>query len=172
MIQAHHIKIHKNVNTSDIKLNKGDHMRKVKLDKDKCVTCHTCEIACALKHSDSANIEDAYWEFPVPNSRLKIVMKKAKVKLQKCVHCKKPKCIEACEEGAITKQDDGVVVIDTSKCKGCWTCIEACPFDAIRKCEEENIAVKCDLCLDLEVPACVDSCHTQALLVEEGEAEA
>lgn len=147
-------------------------MRKIKLGKDKCVACHTCEIACALKHSDSDIIEDAYLEFPVPNSRLKIVMKKAKLHLRKCVHCKKPKCVEACEEGAITKQDDGVVVIDESKCKGCWTCIEACPFDAIVKCGDEKTALKCDLCLDLEVPACVASCHVDALTVEEGEAEA
>ena len=152
---------------------KGDYMRKVKLDKDKCVSCHTCEIACALQHSENKdNIEDAYWEFPVPNSRLKIVVKKAKVKLQKCVHCKKPKCVDACEEGAITKQDDGVVVIDGSKCQGCWTCIEACPFDAMYKGNDDRTAVKCDLCLDLDVPACVSSCHTLALAVEEGEAEA
>ena len=147
-------------------------MRKIKLGKDKCVACHTCEIACALKHSDSDTIEDAYWEFPVPSSRLKIVMKKAKLHLRKCVHCKKPKCVEACEEGAITKQDDGVVVIDESKCQGCWTCIEACPFDAIVKCGDGKTALKCDLCLDLEGPACVASCHVEALTVEEGEAEA
>ncbi len=147
-------------------------MRKIKLDKDKCVTCHTCEVACALKHSDADNVNDLIEIFPVPNSRLNIVLKKAKIHLQKCIHCKKPKCVEACEEGAITKLDDGVVVIDEAKCTGCWSCIEACPFNAMYKCEDGNIVIKCDLCLDLDVPACVSSCHTLALAVEEGKAEA
>jgi carbon-monoxide dehydrogenase iron sulfur subunit len=64
------------------------------------------------------------------------------------------------------------VVIDEGKCTGCWSCIEACPFDAIFKDEVNNVPIRCDLCMDLEVPACVSSCHTQALAVEEGEAEA
>ena len=147
-------------------------MRKIKLDKDKCVSCHTCEVACALEHSGSEIVEAAILEQPVPNSRLKIIVKKAKLKLQKCVHCKKPKCIEVCEEDAITKREDGVVLFDETKCTGCWSCIEACPFNAIYKCEDKKVAIRCDLCLDLEVPACVASCHTEALAVEVGEAEA
>ncbi len=147
-------------------------MRKIKLDKDKCVSCHTCEVACALKHSEREIVEAAILKDPVPKSRLHIILKKAKLRLQKCVHCKKPKCIEACEEGAITKREDGVVLFDETKCTGCWSCIEACPFNAIYKCEDKKVAIRCDLCLDLEVPACVASCHTEALAVEVGEAEA
>lgn len=147
-------------------------MRKVKLNKDRCVSCHTCEIACAEKHSDGGTIEEILYEVPVPQSRLHIVMRKAKLHLRKCVHCKKPKCVDACEEGAITKQDDGVVAIDEGKCTGCWSCIEACPFEAIFKDEERNVPIRCDLCMDIEVPACVSSCHTNALAIEEGEAEA
>lgn len=147
-------------------------MRKVKLNKDRCVSCHTCEVACADKHGSGDTIEEIYALVPIPRSRLHIDLRKAKLHLRKCVHCKKPKCVEACEEGAITKQPDGVVVIDEGKCTGCWSCIEACPFDAIFKDEVNNVPIRCDLCMDLEVPACVSSCHTQALAVEEGEAEA
>lgn len=146
-------------------------MRKVKLNKDLCVSCHTCEVACAEKHSNGGTIEDIYNEYPVPQSRLRITFRKGKPYLRKCVHCKKPKCIEACPEGAIIKQEDGVVMIDEGKCTGCWSCIEACPFDALTKCEEKNVVIRCDLCMDLSVPACVASCHTQALAIEEGEAE-
>ncbi len=147
-------------------------MRKIKLNKDKCVSCHTCEIACAEKHSNGGSIEDIYYEYPMPQSRLHIVLRKGKVHLRKCVHCKKPKCIEACPESAIIKQDDGRITIIEEKCTGCWSCIDACPFDALSKCEEKNIVIRCDLCMDLEIPACVSSCHTEALAVEEGEAEA
>jgi carbon-monoxide dehydrogenase iron sulfur subunit len=147
-------------------------VRKIKLNKERCVTCHTCEVACAEKHGGGETIEDIYASSPAPRARLQIVNRKAKLHLRRCVHCAKPKCVEACQEGAITKQDDGVVVIDESKCKGRWDCIEACPFDAMTKCEEKSIVVKCDLCLDLPVAACVSSCHTKALAMEEGEAEA
>ena len=147
-------------------------MRKIKLNKDRCVSCHTCEVACAEKHSNGGTIEEVYSEVPAPQSRLHVVMRKGKLHLRKCVHCKKPKCIEVCEDSAITKQEDGVVLFDKVKCTGCWKCMEACPFDAITKCEEENFAIRCDLCMDLTVPACVSSCHTEALAVEEGEAEA
>jgi carbon-monoxide dehydrogenase iron sulfur subunit len=80
--------------------------------------------------------------------------------------------MDACEEGAISKLNDGRMIVDLDKCTGCWSCIEACPFDAIFKDEERNVPIRCDLCMDLEVPACVHSCHTLALAVEEGEPEA
>lgn len=146
-------------------------MRKVKLNRDRCVSCHTCEVACAEKHSEGGLIEDWCYVEPGPKSRLHIETRKAKLFLRKCLHCKKPKCIEACEEGAITKLEDGRIIINKDKCTGCWSCIEACPFDAIFKDEEHNIPIRCDLCMDLDVPACVSSCHTHALGVEEGEAE-
>jgi carbon-monoxide dehydrogenase iron sulfur subunit len=129
-------------------------------------------VACAEKHSNGGTIEDIYSETPMPQSRLHIVMRKAKVHLCKCVHCKKPKCLDACEEGAITKQADGVMAIDYNKCTSCWSCIEACPFDAIFIDEDRNVPIRCDLCMDIEIPACVSSCQTSALAVEEGEAEA
>lgn len=90
--------------------------------------------------------------------------------MYKCVFCKKPKCVEACEYDAIEKKDDGYVEFYDDKCTGCWKCIEACPFDAIYKNEDDNIAVRCDLCLDADTPSCVSACHTDALKVEEGEA--
>ncbi len=89
-----------------------------------------------------------------------------------CRHCDDPPCAEACPEEAFTKRKDGIVILDYEKCTGCWSCIDACPFDAIYKDEERNVPIRCDLCMDIEVPACVSSCHTQALAVEEGEAEA
>ena len=147
-------------------------MRKVKLNRDRCVSCHTCEIACAEKHSNGGTIEEFFAEVPQPKSRLHIIKKKANIRLLKCIHCKKPKCMDACEEGAISKEEDGRMVVDYDKCTGCWSCIDACPFDAIFKDEERNVPVRCDLCMDLEVPACVSSCHTMALAVEEGEPEA
>ena len=106
-------------------------------------------------------------ETPKPISRVHVTVKKDKIKILRCIHCKKPKCVDACENEAITKEEDERVVIDIEKCSGCWSCIEACPFDAISKNIELNIAVKCDLCGGAETLACVEACPTKALIMEE-----
>jgi len=82
----------------------------------------------------------------------------------RCVFCKKPKCVEACPENAIIHQDDGYIYIDANLCDGCGSCIDACPFDAIRM-TVEGKSVKCDLCLDDETPACVYQCPVGALVI-------
>lgn len=146
-------------------------MRKIKFIKNQCNTCHSCEIACALKHSPSENIDEVANIIPRPVPRIHIIFKKDKLHMEKCVFCKNPKCVEACEYDAIKKHDDGYVEFFSDKCTACWECIEACPFDAIQKSLDENIVVKCDLCRDREVPSCVGSCHTEALVVVEGEVE-
>jgi carbon-monoxide dehydrogenase iron sulfur subunit len=85
--------------------------------------------------------------------------------------CKNPKCVEACEDDAIEKLDDGYVEFYEDKCTGCWKCIDACPFDAVSKNEADDVAVRCDLCLDADEPSCVGACHTHALILVESEGE-
>ena len=82
----------------------------------------------------------------------------------KCIFCKKPKCLEACPEEAIIQKEDGYVEIVADKCDGCGACIKACPFDAITM-SSEGKSVKCDLCLDLDTPACVHQCPVDALVL-------
>jgi carbon-monoxide dehydrogenase iron sulfur subunit len=137
------------------------------MNPERCMTCHTCEIACAINHTECEDIDDFLVSRPAMHNRLNVVMKKEKPHVQICVHCKKPKCIEACEYDAISKLEDGTVIFSDDKCTGCWECIEACPFDAISKLEEKNITIKCDLCGGGEIQACVTSCPTQALSIAE-----
>ncbi|UCF07928.1 MAG: 4Fe-4S dicluster domain-containing protein [Thermoplasmata archaeon] len=144
-------------------------MKVIKLDPARCETCHTCEIACVLNHSDPKDIDEAMKDKPVMHQRILIITKKNKAHAQVCVNCKKPKCVDACEYEAIIKQEDGTVVLAEEKCTGCWKCIEACPFDAICKLEEKEISIKCDLCGGGDYQACVDSCPTQALFVKVSE---
>jgi len=42
-----------------------------------------------------------------------------------------------------------------------------CPFGVITRDREKHIAVKCDRCHKLDVPACVDACPTGALVLAE-----
>ncbi len=46
-----------------------------------------------------------------------------------CNHCSYPACLAACPRKAIYKrQEDGVVLIDQSRCRGYRKCMEACPY--------------------------------------------
>lgn len=82
------------------------------------------------------------------------------------MQCKKPKCVEVCESGALYLEN-GTIFLNEEKCKGCWKCVDSCPFKAIFKNELLGIAVKCDLCEGKKKLACVASCPTGALILEE-----
>ncbi len=46
-----------------------------------------------------------------------------------CNHCSYPACLAACPRGAIYKrQEDGIVLIDQSQCRGHRECMKACPY--------------------------------------------
>jgi len=42
-----------------------------------------------------------------------------------------------------------------------------CPYGAIKMDLERKVAVKCDLCAGLDVPACVANCPNEALVYKE-----
>jgi carbon-monoxide dehydrogenase iron sulfur subunit len=59
--------------------------------------------------------------------------------------------------------DSGMVIIQENNCIGCWTCTLFCPYGVIYPWPERKIALKCDRCLYMEGPVCVDVCPTEAL---------
>jgi DMSO reductase family type II enzyme iron-sulfur subunit len=50
---------------------------------------------------------------------------------RKCNHCTNAPCIDACSRNAISKREDGIVLIDQDRCNGYRHCIEACPYSMI-----------------------------------------
>jgi carbon-monoxide dehydrogenase iron sulfur subunit len=132
---------------------------KVKFISEKCLSCKTCELACALAHVNLSSINEALLTRRSLVPRLKIALENSKLKLLRCMQCKKPKCIEACESKALYLEQ-GLVHLNEQKCTGCWKCVELCKFKAIFKDELLGIAVKCDLCKGKDGYVCVTTCLT------------
>jgi len=75
--------------------------------------------------------------------------------------------MKSCPNNAIYKTDQGVVLIDESKCMGCQYCEWACPYDALTLDKENGVMTKCTLCYDYleegKEPACVAACPMRVL---------
>ena len=138
-----------------------------------CTGCKACEIACKDKSNLPSGVRwRRVYEFSggdwvqdgdqvVPSGVFSYFVSNA------CNHCEKPICMEVCPASAISKRDDGIVIIDADKCIGCRYCSWACPYGAPQFNEEEKVMTKCNFCYDLqaqgEKPACVDGCPYRVL---------
>ncbi|MBC7131010.1 4Fe-4S dicluster domain-containing protein [Candidatus Bathyarchaeota archaeon] len=145
--------------------------RKVYAKEEVCMGCHLCEVYCAVQHSKTKDVWKAYKlepEKPVP--RLIVEENKPVSFALQCRHCEDAPCVEACLTGAMHKED-GVVVCDSDRCVGCWTCIMVCPYGAIRRADLQGkkLIFKCDFCQGSETPACVAHCPNEALVLVEEE---
>ena len=141
-----------------------DPSMKIYCDITRCVSCRTCELACAVEHSQSKDLEKAINEEVRPKKRLKVSVVDDKSISMHCQHCKEAPCVAACMSGALTKDEKtGSTIQDNEKCVGCWMCVMVCPFGAIVQDIEQHKTVKCDLCPDRDDYACVVSCPTGAL---------
>lgn len=83
--------------------------------------------------------------------------------------------MEVCQDKAIYRRADQIVIIDPKKCTGCQDCINACPYGVIYYNRESEIAQKCTLCAHLldrgwKEPRCVTACPTEALTFVQDEA--
>ncbi len=134
---------------------------------ERCVGCLSCTMACAVAHSQSKTLFGAIAEHPVPKSRLYVEWAAPAHKIPLvCRQCEDAPCMHACISGAISRDENGVVITDKDKCIGCWTCVMVCPYGVIGRHLEEHKAYRCDRCPDRDIPACVAACPTGALVYE------
>lgn len=147
-------------------------MKKILIDDEKCMACHSCEIACTVAHSTAKNLYGALLEPVVFISGMHVESGgKGRGFPLGCRHCQDPQCARACVTKALYLSPQGVVMYDSKRCIGCHMCFIACPFGAIEegKNRAESYSIsKCDLCmLSGEEPGCVTACLTQALTFED-----
>ncbi len=48
---------------------------------------------------------------------------------ERCKGC--GECIKVCEQGALTRSDDGNILLDRDKCEGCGKCVDFCAYSAL-----------------------------------------
>lgn len=80
-----------------------------------------------------------------------------------CNHCDHPACLAACPRQAIYKRrEDGIVLVDQSRCRGYQECIRACPYKKVFFNLVSRISEKCIGCFprveEGKVALCVESC--------------
>jgi carbon-monoxide dehydrogenase iron sulfur subunit len=131
---------------------------------DRCLGCHSCEMACAVEHSQGKSVHGATGEHPQPKPRVYVEGLSSNQSLPVlCRHCEEAPCMHACIAGAISRTNN-VVTTNPDKCIGCWTCVMVCPYGVIGRHLEEHKAYRCDRCPERTVPACVSACPTKALV--------
>ncbi|MHC4482254.1 MAG: 4Fe-4S dicluster domain-containing protein [Planctomycetota bacterium] len=137
---------------------------------EKCLACKSCEIACALAHSESKVLEEAVAESPRPKRRVTVEAAGNFAVPIQCRHCEDAPCITVCPTAAIHRhQANDPVLIDKERCIGCKFCLAVCPFGVIDITRDGKAVVKCDLCIERtkagQEPACVEACPTGALKI-------
>jgi carbon-monoxide dehydrogenase iron sulfur subunit len=140
-------------------------MKVIGVHMDRCTGCKTCELYCgAERGSEGKTLLKAVQETPAPQPRVRVEGGPDACFPLQCRHCLQAPCLDACLTGALTRDAaSGMVIIREDRCIGCWTCTAFCPYGVISPSPERKIAIKCDRCLYMEKPVCVDVCPTSAL---------
>lgn len=133
------------------------------VDIDKCWGCKACQVACKQEHN-----------LPAGNGHIDVV--KIEQKDEKgilhcdyvpvmCQHCDFPDCIDVCPTGAISRNDEQLVCIDTGLCIGCGKCTKACTYGCIfvEMINGKHTAQKCDLCKERRQRGFKASCEQHCL---------
>ena len=64
-----------------------------------------------------------------------------------CNHCTYPACLASCPRGSIYKrQEDGIVLVDQSRCRGYQECVKGCPYKKVFFNPMTGTSEKCIAC--------------------------
>ena len=105
------------------------------IDLDKCVACQSCTAACRMENNtpvagpDQAGIGRAIlWNEVLPFDQGTYPDVNETMIPRPCMHCDNPPCVKVCPVQATYQTDEGVVLINYSRCIGCRFCTVACPY--------------------------------------------
>lgn len=125
---------------------------KLKADPLLCTGCRVCEMVCSFAKNETFS-----------PSRSRITLRRfddGRDVVVVCLDCKKPKCVESCQRGAITRVELGIE-IDQERCDGCGACVGACVNGSLKIDPFTNVVISCDFCGE-----CVQYCPPGVLLMK------
>ncbi len=134
---------------------------------EKCLGCRSCELACAVEHSQSRDLIEAIKENPLPQYRVEVETVEDLILPLQCRHCEDAPCVAVCPTHALEKlSPDSPVSLREDLCIGCKWCMLVCPFGVIKLRRDGRVIIKCDLCQQRaeegREPACAEACPTGA----------
>lgn len=134
------------------------------IDNTKCIACGQCQVGCRARHEypEDEDYIKLYKDFQTgthPNIKIENLT-------AQCNHCENAPCARICPTQATYINEDGIMVMDSSKCIGCKGCIAACPYNARIWSEKFKTPAKCNFCDGYvqagKQPACVEICPVSA----------
>ncbi len=133
-------------------------MSRIKIDRDKCISCLTCVTACIVSHESC----DARNRVVIDSNNKNCPIF--------CNQCDRPECTFTCMTGAMKKDHTtGLVTYDKDHCASCYMCIMACPYGVLKSDYITNKEImKCNLCVHRTEdgspnPMCVEKCPMGAI---------
>lgn len=137
------------------------------IDLDTCVRCYACEVACREEHNLSFESQSRWCQVMTVGPRWVSQGLHLDFVPTMCFQCDDTPCASFCFVDAISKREDGIVMVDEVVCNGCKLCVSGCPYGAMFFNETKGIAGKCDFCISrIQVglePTCVQHCIGGAL---------
>lgn len=143
--------------------------KRLVINTDRCMGCCACEIACKMENELPRGVRFIVMKESEDKTPLK---EKLTFSFDICRHCQHPACMEVCPHQAISKREDGIVLVDENSCTACRLCYAACPWH-VPQFGEKGIMQKCSLCaarLDKGLlPSCMIACPAEAIQVVESD---
>ncbi len=96
------------------------------IDLDSCIGCHSCAVVC--KQENNVGLGTFYSKVLTIGPSGTYPDLEMYYLPVACQHCDNPQCVTVCPTGASYKREDGIVLVDHSKCIGCQYCVMACPY--------------------------------------------
>jgi len=110
------------------------------VDVAKCTNCNCCTLANQDEHVDN---EFKGYSAPMPRHNHRWIEIRGRERGHgplmdvpfvpvMCQHCDDAPCIKAAANNAVTKREDGIVIIDPVRAKGQRAIADACPYGAVK----------------------------------------
>ena len=133
-------------------------MGRIIFDKEKCVSCNSCILACSFQHKSEYN------PFFARIKNAKKINNHNNINI--CRQCSEQTCYHVCPVNAIyIDKEEKIPIVDEEKCIGCDICVKECKYQGIWVDPIDKKALKCDLCSP-NSPLCVEVCIPKALRFE------